>query len=91
MAKIRQEFIKATLIRVYESKNNLDKRYEIRKQIISNHKPITKDEAMRLLNKYYDYMVKIKKKEFVKIVNKCLAKSYCEICIQNHLKTKFPN
>ncbi|GBB88171.1 hypothetical protein RclHR1_01470019 [Rhizophagus clarus] len=101
MAKIRQETINIILNKAYTltyHKNDLDKTYEARKEIIFDDITLTKEEkseAIRLLNKYYDYN-KIhfdsgKKRICDNCERKCLATLYCEYCIIDYLKANFSN
>jgi hypothetical protein len=101
MAKIRKESINIILNKAYTItcyKKDLDKIYESRKKIIFDDTTLTKEEkleAIRLLNKYYDYN-KVnfnngKKRNCDNCERKCLATSYCENCIKDYLKANFLN
>jgi hypothetical protein len=101
MSKIRRETINIILNKAYTltyNKNDLDKTYESRKKIIFDETSLTKEEkseAIRLLNKYYDYNKihhdNIKKRICNNCERKCLATLYCEYCIKDYLKSNFLN
>ncbi|CAB4423881.1 unnamed protein product [Rhizophagus irregularis] len=101
MSKIRRETINNILNKAYTltcNKNDLDKTYESRKKIIFDETSLTKEEkseAIRLLNKYYDYNKihhdNIKKRICNNCERKCLATLYCEYCIKDYLKSNFLN
>ncbi|EXX50142.1 Ipl1p [Rhizophagus irregularis DAOM 197198w] len=101
MSKIRRETINNILNKAYTltyNKNDLDKTYESRKKIIFDETSLTKEEkseAIRLLNKYYDYNKihhdNTKKRICNNCERKCLATLYCEYCIKDYLKSNFLN
>src|ERR1043165_9329158 len=76
--------------------NNLEKRYEFRKQTILADKSLTKDEkseAMKSLSRDFDWF-KILYNEGTKRIcencqDECLATLYCEHCVRNYLKANF--
>ena len=101
MAAIRNKLVQAVITRTYaltdyNVHNDLDKRYEFRKQTVVTDKFLTKDEkseAMKLLIGHYDYN-KILYNEGTKRIcenchEECLATLYCEHCIRNYLKALF--
>src|SRR3954469_3333011 len=101
MAAIRDEVFFAAYHRAYalldyDIQNDIDKRHEFRKQTILADESLTKDEkseAIKLLNKDYDYH-KIINNEGVKrscenCQDECLATLYCEHCVRNYLVANF--
>ena len=103
MAAIRNELVQAAINRAYaltdyNIHNDLDKRYEFRKQTVVADKSLTKDEkseAIKKLIEDYDYD-KVFWNEGTKRIcenchEECLATLYCEHCIRNYLKAKFTN
>jgi hypothetical protein len=101
MAYVRKESIYAAIDKAFALTDdfihdNLEKRYEFRRQTILADETIIKDEksiAIRLLIKDFDYY-KLVCNEGTKRVckicqNECLATLYCEHCIRNYLKEKF--
>src|SRR5687767_14105325 len=101
MTSIRDQLVFAAFNRAYSLTDynilkNLDERHEFRKETINKDESLTKDEkekAIELLNTRHDYD-RIISDEGTKRVcencqEKCLAISYCEHCIRNHLKAKF--
>src|SRR5438128_1638 len=101
MATIRYELVFAAIKRAfalidYSIHNNIGKQLEFTKQTILADKSITKDEkseAIKLLNKGYDYdkilLNEGKKRICENCQEECLATLYCELCIRNYLKAKF--
>ena len=82
----------------YNIQNNQDKQHEFQKQTILADESLTKDEkseAIKHLNKNYGYNKLLFNKGTKRICencqNECLATTYCEICVQNYLKTNFSN
>ncbi|GBC11239.1 kinase-like domain-containing protein [Rhizophagus irregularis DAOM 181602=DAOM 197198] len=78
--------------------NTLEKRYEFKKQIILADKFLTKNEKsvlICLLNIKFDNDKVLFNRGTKRICEncnqECLAKSYCEYCIRNHLKKNFSN
>ena len=103
MSAIRQEVVNAVLNKAYNLidyniHNNVDKQHEFRKQTVLTDEFLTnneKTEAMRKLNKFYDYN-KVLLNEGIKRIcesckQECLATLYCEYCVRNYLKAKFSN
>ena len=103
MAAIRKELVWAAINRAsaltdLNIQNNVNKQHEFRKQTILADESLTKDEkseAIKRLNKNHDYN-KLLFNEGTKRIcencqNECLATTYCEICVQNYLKTNFSN
>ena len=101
MASIRDELVMAAYNRTYaltdfSIHNNLEKRFEFRKQTILADKSLTKDEksyAMKILTKDFDHR-KILYNEGTKRIcencqDECLATLYCEHCVRNYLKANF--
>ncbi|POG62853.1 kinase-like domain-containing protein [Rhizophagus irregularis DAOM 181602=DAOM 197198] len=101
MSTIRRGLICATLSKAVtsiDSKNreNIQKQFEFIKQTILADNSLTNDEkteAIRLCNKNCD-REKIRRNEGTRRIcencnKKCLATSYCEYCVRNHLKGKF--
>src|SRR2546421_560996 len=82
----------------YSIHNNLEKQHEFRKKTILADKSLTKDEksyAIKILNRDFDYY-KILSNEGTKRIcencqDECLATSYCEHCVRNHLIANFSN
>jgi hypothetical protein len=76
--------------------NDIDKRYEIRRQVVLADESLTEDEkseAIRLLNETCDEM-KILYNEGEKRICEncqleCFATLYCEHCVRNYLRAKF--
>ncbi|PKY54300.1 kinase-like protein [Rhizophagus irregularis] len=103
MSTIRKELVwaaiqKAYVLTDYNIHDDIDKRHKFRKRAILADKSLTKNEkleAIKKLNKDYDSS-KIRynegKRRFCEVCKEnCLAKSYCEYCIRNYLKSKFSN
>src|SRR3954452_23843541 len=101
MAAIRKKVVHAAIHRAYalldsNIQNNLDKQHEFKKQSILADESLTKDEkseAIKWLNKDYDYH-KIINNEGAKRIcencqDECLATLYCEHCVRNYLVAKF--
>ncbi len=103
MDNIRQELINAAYYRAFALTDfnihtDVDKQYEFRRQTIVADESLTiyeKLEAIKRLNMNYD-SDRVLLNEGVKRIcerckQQCLAISYCEYCIRNHLKAKFSN
>ncbi|EXX67578.1 hypothetical protein RirG_113070 [Rhizophagus irregularis DAOM 197198w] len=103
MSTIRKELVwaaiqKAYVLTDYNIHDDIDKRHKFRKRAILADKSLTKNEKLegiKKLNKDYDSS-KIRynegKRRFCEVCKEnCLAKSYCEYCIRNYLKSKFSN
>src|SRR4051812_3939485 len=103
MVTMRPELVNAVVNRAYaltdiNIHDNDDKQHDFRKRTILVDESLTKDEksvALKQLNKFYDFN-KISFNKGTKRIcenchNKCLATTYCEICIQNYLKSNFSN
>src|SRR3954464_1250726 len=101
MAAIREEVVFVACNRAYalldsDIQNDIHKRYEFKKQTILADESLTKDEkseAIKSLNKDYDYH-KIIFNEGAKRIcencqDECLATLYCEHCVRNYLVAKF--
>src|SRR6266498_5607691 len=98
MAVIRYDLVynaikRADALTDYNIHNNLDKRYEFRKQTILADKSLTKDEksvAIKTLTESYDHFKVLYNEGTKRICENCheeyLATLYCEHCIRNHLK-----
>src|ERR1051325_1652153 len=103
MATIRKEPVYYGINRAYAITDfgiydNLEKRHEFRKQTILADESLTKDEkseAIKLLNKDFDYHKIVFDKGTKRICencqDECLATFYCEHCVRNYLKANFPN
>src|SRR5437870_13311800 len=103
MSATRKEVVKAALNRSFalldtNIHNDIHKQYEFRKQTLLTDETLTKDEkteAIKRIGKTYDRDKLIKNKGTKRICEncnqECLATTYCEICIRNHLKAKFSN
>src|SRR2546421_7121498 len=103
MATIRYELTIAATYRAYalidyNIQNNAGKQNKFLKKTILADESLTKDEkseVIKFLNKDYDKN-KLLFNEGTKRIcenchNECLATTYCEICIQNYLKSNFSN
>src|SRR5688572_18434397 len=103
MSKIREEFVKAAHSRAYGPidntiYNDMHKRYELRQQRVLADETLTKDErteVIRRINKDYD-RYKILYNEGIRRIcencnQKCLATTFCELCVRNYLKENFSN
>ncbi|GBC09329.1 hypothetical protein RclHR1_08770008 [Rhizophagus clarus] len=103
MPDIREELVYAAIIRAvisidYDIYNDFHKQHEFKKQTILADKSLTNDEktdAIIELNKTYDKN-KIKYNEGTRRIcencnQECLAKLFCEYCVQNYLKANFSN
>src|SRR4051794_674465 len=82
----------------YNIRTDLDKIYELLKQIILADKILTDDEktdAIKAIKHYYDQHkinFNLGTKRICENCNqKCLATTSCEYCVQNYLKVKFSN
>jgi hypothetical protein len=99
MSKLREELIYKALNRARSLIDyDTHKQYEFIKQTIHADNSLTNDEkteAERLLDKYYDrgkILCNEGNRRICEVCNiKCLAKSYCEYCVQNYLKANFSN
>src|ERR1041384_1897491 len=101
MTAIQEDLIYAAIGRAYnlQDTNDLDKDYEFYNLTVLADETLTtkeeKAEAVRRLNKDYDrYKVLYNKgtKRICENCNKeCLATLFCEYCVRNYLKAKFPN
>jgi hypothetical protein len=87
---------KTYTLTVFSNQNTLEKRHEIRKQIIFADESLTKEEkseAIKLLNKEIDYFKVVYNYGTKRICKSCkeeyLATLYCEHCIRNYLKANF--
>ncbi|POG57699.1 hypothetical protein GLOIN_2v1849122 [Rhizophagus irregularis DAOM 181602=DAOM 197198] len=82
----------------YNDHNDMHKRHEFQKQTLLDDESLTeneKSEAIRIITKLYDEE-KIVYNEGTKRIckncnQKCLATTYCELCVRNYLKAKFSN
>src|ERR1043166_3935846 len=103
MSTIREGLIHAAINRAItlidiNIHNNIHKQYEFKKQTIVADESLTKDEkaeALRILIEDYDQDKIIYNKGTTRICEncnqECLATSYCELCVRNHLKANFSN
>src|SRR5690242_19412789 len=103
MSTIRKELVYATIQRSVHLidtsiHNNIHKHYEFQKQTLLSDENLTKDEkteAIKLLSQTYDRSKLIYNEGTKRICEncnqECLATTYCEICIRNHLKANFSN
>ena len=103
MSAIRYELIHAVLNKTLELldhnvHNDLRKKYEYRQNFVLADKSLTKDEkieAIRRLNGNYDNEKLFYNEGTKRICEncqlECLATSFCEHCVRNHLKSKFSN
>ena len=103
MSAIRRDLVYAAINRplhLIDSNihNDIHKQYEIQKQTVLSDKSLTKDEkteAIKILSKEYDRRKLVHNKGTKRICEncnqECLATTYCEICIRNHLKANFSN
>src|SRR5947199_78626 len=78
--------------------DNIHKQYEFRKQTLLTDETLTKDEkteAIKIISKTYDRSKLVNNEGTKRICEncnqECLATTYCEICIRNHLKANFSN
>jgi hypothetical protein len=103
MQIMRCELITAAINRAsaltdFDIHDDIHKIFEFRKKIVLADEYLTKVEiieAIKLLNKSYDHD-KVLNSEGTKrfcenCKEKCLATSYCELCIRNYLKANFQN
>src|SRR5581483_10847058 len=100
---IRIEFMHAAINRAnalidYGVQNNVDKRREFKKQTVLADESLTNDEkseAIKILNKEFDYNNLLYNKGTKRICencqDECLATLFCEHCVRNYLKANFPN
>ena len=103
MAAIRIELMHAAINRAralidYSVQNNVDKQIEFSKQTILADESLTNDEkseAIKYFNKNLDHNNLLFNKGAKRICedcqNECLATLFCEYCVRNYLKAKFPN
>ena len=102
MTAIRAEFVSAAVNRAYaltdDSIYDEEKRHEFRKQTILADESLTNDEkseAIKILNKEFDYNKMVFNKGAKRICencqDECLATLFCEHCVRNYLKANFPN
>src|ERR1051325_4230911 len=103
MSAIRKELVEAAYHGAYgpidnNIYNDVHKRYEFRQQTVLADESLTKDEkteVIRRLNMDYD-RYKVLYNEGTKRIcescnQECLATTYCEFCVRNHLKANFSN
>src|SRR5438105_2002609 len=102
MTAIRKDSVYTAIDRAYAlldfniQDNIVDKRHEFKKQTILEDNSLTEDEkseAIKQLNKDYDYF-KVFGNEGTKRIcedcqDECLATEYCEHCVRNYLKANF--
>jgi hypothetical protein len=100
---IRQNLVYAALDKAdaltdFEKYEDIDNRYELKKQTVLNNESLNeneKTEAIKILTKDYDYFKVLYnegKKRLCKECQKdCLATLYCEHCIRIFLKNNFSN
>src|ERR1051325_9360251 len=100
---IRQELVytiidNADAITDFDCHNDINLRYEFKKQIILNDESLnlTKDEkteAIRILTRDYDYFKVLynegEKRTCEHCRRECLATLYCEHCVRNFLASDF--
>ena len=103
MAAIRKDLMFAAINRAralidYNIQNNVDKKIEFCKQTVLADESLTNDEkseAIKYLNKYFDYNKMVYNEGAKRICencqNECLATLFCEHCVRNYLKANFPN
>src|ERR1044072_2189678 len=103
MSAIRIELVSAALNKSFASidrniHDNFHKRHEIRQKTILADESLTNDEkayAIKKLIEVYDLnklLFNEGEKRICEICSQeCLATLYCEICVRNYLKAKFPN
>ena len=100
MSSIRRKLINATLHKVIQTidSTDIDKRYELSKETLLADKSLTNDEkskSIRILTKRYDRTKLVcnkgKKRVCENCKQECLATSFCELCVRNHLKANFSN
>jgi hypothetical protein len=103
MSTIRYELVYAAGLKAFTSTdyniyNDIHKQHEFYRQTLLSDKFLTddeKNEAIKLLNKYYDRDKVIfnsgTKRVCENCDQECLATSYCEYCVRNHLKENFSN
>src|SRR6266540_3686856 len=99
MANIRQEFVNDAYFRTdYINDDDIDKRFELKKNTILADKSLTnneKSEVIKFLNESYDhdkiFFNEGKKRLCENCKQECLATLYCEHCIRNYLKVNFSN
>src|SRR4051812_6489021 len=103
MSAIRKNLVYAATFRAHSLidtniHNDVHRQHEFKKQTVLADKSLTKDEkteAVKLLNKNYDYS-KVLLNEGTKRIcencnQECLATLYCELCVRNYLKANFSN
>ena len=103
MSTIREDLVYAAITRSHHLTdtnihNDIHKVYEFQKQTLLSDESLTKDEkteAIKLLSGDYDRN-KLAENEGTKRIcencnQECLATTFCEICIRNHLKANFSN
>ena len=103
MSTIRKDLVNTALSRSLHLldtniHDNFHKHYEFRKQTLLSDENLTKDEkteAIKLIGQTYDRQKLIYNEGTKRICEncnqECLATTYCEICIRNHLKANFSN
>src|SRR5688572_26786239 len=100
MSSIRRELINAVLHKVIHAidSTDVDKWYELEKETLLADESLTDDEkseSIRMLTERCDIWKtrdnKGKKRVCENCKQECLAISYCELCIRNHLKENFSN
>src|SRR5437016_1642169 len=103
MSTIREDSVDAALnrsIHLIDTSihDNIHKHYEFRKKTLLTDETLTKNEkteAINMISQTYDRSKLIYNEGTKRICEncnqECLATTYCEICIRNHLKAKFSN
>ncbi len=94
---IRRELIRKVINKIFALINYDDKYLENGKQMINAEETLTRNEkieAIEQIKNSFEKYIKIRsntgEKRFCENCQQdCLAISYCEHCIRNHLKTKF--
>ena len=103
MSAIREDLVYVALYRAYNLvdyniHDDIHKQTEFVKQTVLADESLTKDEkaeAIKILNETYDRNKLLYNEGMKRICEncnqKCLATTYCELCIRNYLQANFSN
>jgi hypothetical protein len=98
MTNIRKDVVNAAYNKAYAliNNDNMHIRFKEIKEFVNDDESLTKEEKVEVIKRFdgdYDYFKVVKndgiRRDCENCKEKCLATSYCEICIRKYLKTKF--
>ncbi len=100
MTSIRRKLVNAAIRKAFSLVDHadIDKRFELRQETILADESLTNDEKSEAIKELIDIYDENKvtlnlgmKRVCGKCKLECLAKSYCEYCVRNYLRTNFSN